>query len=194
MRIKHLDMASNCIYQDAREVQTKFSKTFTTYFFPVGDEICAIVKDWIEYLIKQKLWGRDYPLFPSTRVECGNSRQFEVTGLDRKFWNNATPIRKIFRVAFERAGLPYYNPHSFRHLLVHYGQTLCQTPEEFKAWSQNLGHEQVLTTFLSYGYVEPPRQEEIIRKLGICRQSHSSGQNMQKLVEELLQRVKAETV
>jgi integrase len=194
MRIKHLDMASNCIYQDAREVQTKFSKTFTTYFFPVGDEICAIVKYWIEYLIKQKLWGRDYPLFLSTRVECGNSRQFEVTGLDRKFWNNATPIRKIFRVAFERAGLPYYNPHSFRHLLVHYGQTLCQTPEEFKAWSQNLGHEQVLTTFLSYGYVEPPRQEEIIRKLGICRQSHSSGQSMQKLVEELLQRVKAETV
>ena len=27
----------------------------------------------------------------------------------------------------------------------------CKTPEEYKAWSQNLGHEGVLTTFCSYG-------------------------------------------
>ena len=116
------------------------------------------MKDWAEYLIRQKLWGMDDPLFPSTRVECGDSRQFEVTGIDKKFWSNATPIRKIFREAFEQAGLPYYNPHSFRHLLVRYGQTLCQTPEDFKAWRQNLEHEPVLTTFLSYGCVESPRQ------------------------------------
>lgn len=38
-------------------------------------------------------------------------------------------------------------------------------PEEFKAWSQNLGHDKVLTTFLSYGQVESPRQGEIIRGL-----------------------------
>jgi integrase len=57
MRIKHLDTVANCVYQDGREVQTKFSKTFTTYFFPVGEEIQAIVKDWADYLIQQKLWG-----------------------------------------------------------------------------------------------------------------------------------------
>ena len=34
------------------------------------------------------------------------------------------------------------------------------------AWSQNLGHENVLTTFVSYGPVETPRQGEIIRRLG----------------------------
>ena len=34
--------------------------------------------------------------------------------------------------------------------LVRLGQEVCQSPEEFKAWSQNLGHEQVLTTFLNY--------------------------------------------
>jgi hypothetical protein len=49
---------------------------------------------------------------------------------------------------------------------VRLGQTVCQTPEEFKAWSQNLGHEKVLTTFLSYGQVESPRQGQIIRGLG----------------------------
>ena len=44
-------------------------------------------------------------------------------------------------------------------------QAVCKTPEEFKAWSQNLGHDKVLTTFLSYGQVESPRQRQIIRGL-----------------------------
>ena len=39
-------------------------------------------------------------------------------------------------------------------------------PEDFKAWSQNLGHEKVLTTFISYGSVGTRRQGEIIRDLG----------------------------
>lgn len=42
---------------------------------------------------------------------------------------------------------------------------LLQTPEEFKVCSQNLGHDKVLTTFLSYGQVESHRQGEIIRSL-----------------------------
>jgi integrase len=98
-------------------------------------------------------------------VVVGVSRKFEASGLDRKHWSNATPIRAIFRDAFTRAGLPYFNPHSFRKTLVQLGEKLCQTPEEFKAWSQNLGHEKVLTTFSSYGEVAAERQTEIIRQL-----------------------------
>src|ERR1017187_7521573 len=62
--------------------------------------------------------------------------------------------------------LPYFNRHSFRKTLVALGERCCQTPEEFKAWSQNLGHEDVLTTFYSYGAVRSSRQAEIIRDLG----------------------------
>ena len=40
------------------------------------------------------------------------------------------------------------------------------SPEEMKAWSQNLGHADVLTTFTSYGQVPTHRQGEIIRGLG----------------------------
>jgi hypothetical protein len=68
-------------------------------------------------------------------------------------------------------GLPYFNPHSFRNTLVRLGQAVCQTPEEFKAWSQNLGHDKVLTTFLSYGQVESSRQGEIIRCLAKSHQT-----------------------
>jgi integrase len=87
-------------------------------------------------------------------------------GLRRKCWSNATPIRTIFREAFEQAGLPYFNPHSFRNTLVQLGESLCNTPEEFKAWSQNLGHEKVLTTFLSYGEVATRRQGVILQEMG----------------------------
>jgi hypothetical protein len=76
---------------------------------------------------------------------------FHSSGLERKHWPTATPIREIFRDAFAAVGLPYFNPHSFRKTLVALGQQCCKSPEEFKAWSQNLGHEGVLTTLHSYG-------------------------------------------
>jgi hypothetical protein len=170
MKLKHVDITALSVTQDAREVNTKFSKTFTTFFFPVGDEIRGIVAEWVLYLRGEKLWGSDDPLFPATRISLGVTRQFEASGLDRKHWSNATPIRAIFREAFERAGLPYFNPHSFRNTLVRLGQDLCKTPEEFKAWSQNLGHEGVLTTFRNYGEVACDRQGEIMRALRTPRQ------------------------
>jgi integrase/recombinase XerC len=166
MRLKHVELSTGYVHQDAREVRTKFSKTFTTHFFPVGDEIRGIVSDWVKYLREGKLWGNDDPLFPITKVALGPSRQFEAVGVDRKHWSSTTAIRKIFREAFEGADLPYFNPHSFRNTLVRLGETICQTPEDFKAWSQNLGHEKVLTTFCSYGEVGTQRQREIIQNLG----------------------------
>ena len=48
------------------------------------------------------------------------------------------------------------------------------TPEEMKAWSQNLGHADVLTTFTSYGQVPTHRQGELIRGMG-QRQKESEG-------------------
>jgi hypothetical protein len=48
---------------------------------------------------------------------------------------------------------------------VRLGERLCRTPEEFKAWSQNLGHESVLTSFYSYGDVPDYKQAELLRKL-----------------------------
>ena len=125
----------------------------------------------MRFLREEKLFGDGDPLFPATRMAVGASQQFEVAGLDRKRWSNAGPIRTIFRDAFESAGLPYFHPHSLRKTLVKLGQEVCHSPEEFKAWSQNMGHEQVLTTFTSYGAVRQDRQGEILRKLGLPSQS-----------------------
>jgi integrase len=166
-KLRHIDIVEGQIDQDARDVRTKFSKSFVTAFFPVGDDIRAVVVDWVNYLRQDQLWGLDDPLFPATKIELGNGLRFEVAGLDRKHWSNAGPIRKIFKEAFALAGLPYFNPHSFRKTLALLGGQCCRTPEEYKAWSQNLGHEHVLTTFCSYGDVSGYRQSEIMRSLGI---------------------------
>ena len=179
MKLKHVDLVANCVFQDAGEVNTKFSKTFTTYFFPVSDEIQQIVQDWVHYLKTELLWGNDDPLFPKTNVINGEDRVFAASGIKPEHWRNASPIRTIFREAFEAAGLPYFNPHSFRKTLVTLGQQLCQTPEEFKSWSQNLGHEDVLTTLYSYGEVQQHRQGEIIQQLKQPRASDN--QNMDEM-------------
>ena len=170
MKLKHIDLVSNSVFQDAREVNTKFSKTFTTYFFPVGDDMLQIVRDWVLYLKDEQLWGNDDPLFPKTEVTQGDNHTFQALGIKKEHWSTASPIRKVFKEAFEAAGLPYFNPHSFRKTLVGLGERVCQTPEEFKSWSQNMGHEGVLTTFYSYGEVQPGRQAEIIQQLGLPRE------------------------
>ena len=167
MSCKHVDLTAGKVEQDARDVRTKNRKTFTTWFFPVGDEPRTIVEDWLETLKTECLFGPDDPLFPATEMGLVNGK-FAATGLSRSHWSNAGPIRRIFRDAFTLAGLPYFNPHSFRKTLARLGEERCsgKSPEAFKAWSQNLGHEQVLTTFMSYGTVASNRQAEIMRSFG----------------------------
>jgi hypothetical protein len=131
MRLKHVDLVAGCVYQDAREVKTKFRKTFTTYFFRVGDEINDIV------------------------VDC--------------------------------AGVPYFKPQSLRDTLTHFAQSVCKTPEQFKAFSQNLGHEGVLTTFVSYGQVTSRRQGEIIHNLGSAPRADQP--DAEQIVEAVLRRM-----
>lgn len=161
LSLRHVDLAARMVMQDARTVRTKRRKTFVTYFFPVGENVEAIVADWIAHLRTALLFGPDDPLFPKTRVASIEGEGFAAVGLERAHWSNAQAIRSIFREAFTAAGLPYFIPHSFRTTLVRLGEATCHKAEEFKAWSQNLGHEGVLTTFTSYGQVAGHRQAEI---------------------------------
>jgi integrase len=166
LRLKHVNLPEGVVDQDARDVRTKASKSFATWFFPVGGDALEIFTGWCQHLQENLLWGASDPLFPKTQIGFGATGGFTATGLSRECWSNAGPIRTIFREAFAAAGLPYFNPHSFRDTLVQLGERTCTTPETFKAWSQNLGHERVLTTFTSYGRVSPQRQAELIRDLG----------------------------
>lgn len=186
LSLKHIDLSRDpvLVRQDPNEVKTKFSKRIETYFFPVGDDLRDIALDWIKYLKEEKLYGQNDPVFAQTKIGHNENQSFEVQGIEPVHWSNATPIRKVFKEAFARAGLKYYSPHLFRNTLADYGQKVCKTPEQLKAWSQNLGHENVLTTFTSYGNIDPHRQGEVIKGL--------SGKNQEEdILSQILSEVRA---
>jgi integrase len=158
-----VNAAGGYVDHDARHVQSKFAKTFRTHFMPVSDRASAIVRDWHAELSADVARGQDDPLFPATAVAPDDQGSFVATGLLQSGWSGTGPVRDVFRRAFGLAGLAYFNPHSFRDMLVRHAMTLDLTPEAMKAWSQNLGHADVLTTFTSYGQVPLHRQGELIR-------------------------------
>jgi integrase len=165
-RLGHVNLAEGRVDHDARTVRTKFSKSFPTYFMPIGGEALATFEVWARELEREHHWGGDDPLFPATQTGLGDDGGFQAAGILRSGWSTTQPINAIFRRAFEAAGLPYFNPHSFRTMLVRHAMGLCLSPEEMKAWSQNLGHAEVLTTFTSYGTVPGHRQGELVRGAG----------------------------
>jgi site-specific recombinase XerC len=117
LRIKHVNMATQTVLQDGRDVRTKGRKTFTSCFFPVGPAPLAIFADYLEVLNRLG-FSPDDPLFPSVRIGQRTDRCFEAQGLSRDMWTSGAPIRQIFCDAFALASLPYAIPHSFRKTLV----------------------------------------------------------------------------
>ena len=164
LRIGHVDLANACVHFDAKLVNTKFGKSFTTAFFPIGEEVELIVRSWISELRTEHLYSESDPLFPKTKVGIGKSRRFEALGIDRDPWASPSSAAKIFKQAFVEAGLPPFSPHRVRDTLAELAKDHCRTPEDYKAWSQNMGHDDVLTTFRSYGSVATGRQVELLSK------------------------------
>ncbi len=171
-RLKHVNLDARSLLHDGREVKSKGRKTFTSYFFPVGDTPLEIVTDYLSVL-RASGFGPNDPLFPATKIGLGPDRAFAAHGLTRRHWTSASPIRLVFRTAFETVGLPYAQPHSFRKTLARLGERVCRTPEAWKSWSQNFGHESEMTTFVGYGQVPEQRQAVILRDLG-SKSGHSA--------------------
>jgi hypothetical protein len=69
--------------------------------------------------------------------------------------------------------------------LVQLGKRLGRTPEEFEAWSKNLGHEHMLTTFRSYGTIDPHRQGELIKSIGAEKQEENKIDQLIEMVQGL---------
>ena len=164
LSLRHIDMskAPPLIRQEPDRVETKFGKNISTYFFPVGDDFRWIVAEWVNELQTRLLFGPNDPLLPRTKMAHDGDKSFCVAGVEPVHWADASPVRAIYKEAFGRAGLPYFPPHSFRHTLGHLMQTMCRTPEQIRAWSQNLGHENIATTLTSYGRIDPHRQGAVI--------------------------------
>ena len=86
--------------------------------------------------------------------------------LGARHYSNAGKIREVIKGAFAAAGLPTFGPHSFRKTLGILASQCCKTPEQFKAWSMNMGHENIAVTLNAYCPVSPTRQAELIKAMG----------------------------
>ncbi|WP_411817362.1 tyrosine-type recombinase/integrase [Hyphococcus sp. DH-69] len=160
-----VNMARREVFQDARVVNTKNSKTMKTFFFPVGDDFVKIIEEWVAYLKTELLFAETDPLFPKTETGLNEDGVFAALGLTREYWTDASAIRRIFRERFEVSGLSYFHPHSFRKTLAHLAYDLNLGLRDSKAWSQNLGHEKADTTWTSYGTLPDHQTGEIMAGL-----------------------------
>ncbi|HEX3495918.1 MAG TPA: hypothetical protein VHT02_01885 [Methylocella sp.] len=75
-KLKHIDIESELIEQDAREVRTKRAKTFTTWFFPVGEDIRTFSSNgWLSFASKNPSVQRTR-YFPSRRSRLATILNF----------------------------------------------------------------------------------------------------------------------
>lgn len=185
--IKCFDVESLEVYHDVKAgVKSKFGKTHQTYLFPFDERMLTYVIDWYNYLVKQKFYSLDAPLFPRNKVEQGeNSKSFMSNSIEPIFWQTTSPITEIFKQRFEQAGMDYYSPHTFRHLANYLTKKACRSIEEFQAVSQNFGHQHMGTTFSSYGKLPAYQVKETIQKLDFSgkKKQGISKEKLEKLLE-----------
>jgi integrase len=169
LRMKNFDLENKQIDQNPADgVKTKNSKRILTTFFPIGWNIPEkYFLEWYKYLQSKGFQSED-PIFPATANHFSNKKfAYSKKDFSNSFWSGTSGARKIFEKRCKKAGLFYFNPHSFRHLVVKILSKTRLTEEEKKAVSLNLGHTQVGTTFGSYGYGNMTDDEavEIVKKI-----------------------------
>ncbi len=165
LRIKHIDLFNGRVFQDPREVDTKAAKLIDTTFFPVDPAYLECFTAWMEFLRVEKFFGPTDAVFPKAEMGLAKDGGFERQGLSRDPFATTTPLNKIIRNAFAMVQLPQYTPHAFRTTLIQMANDKCNTVEEFKAWSMNIGHENMAVTIGSYLPIPKQRKEELIKNL-----------------------------
>ncbi len=167
LKLKDVDAAQRTVWQDPKHVRTKRRKGIMTRFLrPIMPDAEDIVLDWLAFVSGPLEMAPNDPLFPKTRVSVNPATlSFEAQGLDQEHWANAAPVRDIFRDAFQAVNLPYYNPHLIRKTICKWALKNC-SQREFKAISQNIGHDHAMTTYNSYGQLSLDEQLEVIDGIG----------------------------
>lgn len=151
----------------SKGVQTKFSKDIYTTLFQVDETLVSYFLKWYDYLKVQKHFGLDDPMFPNTELGflSKDHHAFTPVGIGKSFWADTNPMRKIFQERSKQTSVPYYTPHKFRHFIINEAQKHITSIEQLKALSQNLGHENISTTFHGYGAIDTYRVNELVSSI-----------------------------
>lgn len=166
-------------------VQTKFSKHITTVLFRFDQQLLGYVLEWERYLREQKLFTDADPLFPATNVELKSETEhaFTAKGVEAKFWASAGTMRKVFQDRARQQELEYFSPHKFRHFAISEAQKYAHSAEELKAVSQNVGHENLGTTFFGYGHMDTFRVKDVIGGMNFQKKTSTAKPTKQELID-----------
>jgi site-specific recombinase XerD len=101
LSLGHVDLEHGVVQFDGRHVDTKFGKSFTTAFFPIGRSAERIFRDWVQELREEHLFSSTDPLFPKTL-----GRQSAQTGASRLSASTARPGPGIVSRTHFQGGVP----------------------------------------------------------------------------------------
>lgn len=192
-----IDLDARTVRQDARHARAKNGKSFVVHWFPVPDDFAAAVTSYVNELDAFGLRPDDalFPLDADLKMLLDNGR------------SSGTPFKarrssKVATEAFAAHGNPAffpYSPHSARDMLVALGSQLCTTSEQHKAWSQNLGHDDIVTTERYYGRMDAQRVGATLASIGSKDNGSSemvdtSGANIPPNLAEILMDLKNEVI
>lgn len=192
LKIKNFDLKNKVIDQNPGDgVKTKNSKRILTTFFPINwDKPEKYFIEWFQHL-ESKGFQSNGPIFPATlnHFIIKDSR-YSKDSVGNNFWSGTAGARKIFKKRCKMANLPYFHPHSFRHLIVNILSKKRLTEEEKKAISLNLGHSNVGTTFGSYGYggMDDEEAVKIVKKLNTYKNDNRNNPQLSEIERRVLEK------
>ena len=193
LKMKSFDIETKQIDQNPADgVKTKNSKRILTTFFPINwDGPEGYFLEWFDYLKSKGFYPND-PIFPATMNSFTSGKnEYSKDSVSKNVWSGTSGARKIFEKRCKNADLPYFHPHSFRHLIVNILSKTRLTEEEKRAISLNLGHANVGTTFGSYGYGSMTEEDavNIVQKLKNTHKDDKGGVILSEKEKAVLDRV-----
>ncbi len=167
LRIKHLDIENRIIVQDARRSRAKNGKSLRVKFFPLPSIFVEVLEEWVEELMALG-FRPDDALFPDDKYLTKNA--IEAAAKRIGAMGSTFAISSAFKLASHLVE-KQFSPHSAKHCIGRLGLELCKTPQQTKAWSQNMGHEGQDITQRYYQNIPESSVHEIIEEVG----HHESG-------------------
>lgn len=160
LRLNTVDLDNGVVLQYPElGVRTKNKKHAKTYLLPIP-ELLEVVRDWDNY-VRSILPDRGFwfaPFAPGL-LEIDPSNLEEIQ-------SRKCGARKDLKAWLEKVGLPYYNPHAFRHGHVQWGYLHASKPAQRKAVSENVMHKNEQTTDSIYSSFHESELKNQIASLG----------------------------
>lgn len=181
--LKAVDLEKRTIKQwPSLGVHTKFGKHETTVLLVTSDtqELFEIVKAW-DNEVRSEI-SSDGLWFAPGSPDTGEIDPNKI--IPGK--NSARRAYKDLKEWCSRVGLPYNNPHAFRHGHAVYALKLAKNIAELKAVSQNLMHASISTTDGIYGILS---ELDVSEKIGLLGNRRVANKNDS--INELLRLAKS---